>query len=135
MKTSTHKRVLAAERQRRRRARLAESAAQAVASAVADADRRKAAEAAARVEATRFQRAVLDVLIEVLGRPSTSFVSQHQLLGIAASRAGVSTAGVYAQTLGIYNNEQNQYDMRDSLGTFLFQSFQNPLNRSAASWV
>ena len=44
-------------------------------------------------------------------------------------------SGVYAQTLGIYNNEQNQYDMRDSLGTFLFQSFQNPLNRSAASWV
>ena len=47
----------------------------------------------------------------------------------------LSILGVYAQTLGIYNNEQNQYDMRDSLGTFLFQSFQNPLNRSAASWV
>ena len=53
----------------------------------------------------------------------------------AAATKVASMSGVYAQTLGIYNNERNQYDMRDSLGTFLFQSFQNPLNRSAASWV
>ena len=53
----------------------------------------------------------------------------------AARLKRLADLGVYAQTLGIYNNEQNQYDMRDSLGTFLFQSFQNPLNRSAASWV